>query len=77
MFENVEAPTIDVRWSELVLWDEETSAYRKKCPVCKNGILLVSRHRDTLNFQRHDRCISCGQSVRYLDEEILGTKVQE
>jgi hypothetical protein len=47
----------------------EDSHYRRACPVCKNGLLLVARDMVTFELLDRDRCISCGQAVIYTDAE--------
>ena len=61
---------IDVKHSDLINVSED-SLYRKKCPVCNDGVLLVYRDKKTFDLAEYDRCVSCGQSVRYLDIEEM------
>lgn len=68
---NLEAPTLLVRHADLPRWNED-SAYKARCPVCKDGPLLIARHPVTLNLLRTDRCLACGQSVQYIDKAING-----
>ncbi|GAI50212.1 unnamed protein product [marine sediment metagenome] len=58
---------VDVRWAEL---ESAGGMYRRECPYC-DGVLLVGRDKDTLMLQEYDRCIQCGQRVRYLDIEEM------
>jgi uncharacterized protein (DUF983 family) len=51
------------RWSD--------SAYKSKCPACKDGLLLIYRDVD-FKLVRLDRCVSCGQQVYYTDETVNG-----
>lgn len=47
--------------------------YRRKCPFCLDGMLLLSRGEDG-RLVPNDMCIGCGQRVEYLDiKEIEGT----
>lgn len=66
--QNIHAPLIDVRHSELKRWSE--SCFKSCCPACKEGVLLVYRNPETFKLVRMDRCIVCGQTVRYLDDKI-------
>ena len=43
------------------------SEFRSVCPVCKEGVLLVQRDRETLEIINTDRCIICGQAFIYED----------
>lgn len=72
---NSQAPTLDVRHSLLVRASAE-SAYRSVCPACNHGLLLVRRDDRTFELLRHDRCISCGQTVRYVDDAINGERLK-
>lgn len=64
---NVNKKTKRVKYLSLqrILGDE--SYYRRACPVCKTGMLLIARDRETYELIEHDRCISCGQAVIYTD----------
>lgn len=50
------------------------SAYRSKCPVCKEGVLLVMRDPETLTLVRYDFCALCGQPFEYLDIDELNQR---
>lgn len=67
---NIDAPVLEVQHADLPRWSEE-SVYRTICPVCNEGLLLVSREDKTFVLSEFDRCILCGQQVRYLDIEAL------
>jgi hypothetical protein len=66
---NINSPVIRIAHSELERWDED-SAYKSKCPTCKDGVLLIHRDMSTLKLKRHDMCVSCGQQFYYTDERI-------
>lgn len=69
---NKNAPVITVLHSNLTRANEE-SDYKRDCPVCKRGVLLVSRDQKTFELLATDRCILCGQQVIYSDiEELRG-----
>jgi hypothetical protein len=69
---NIHAPIMKVAWGQLKKDDYE-HYYRRQCPVCENGLLLVRRHYDTFEIEHFDRCISCGQQVEYTDfDEVFG-----
>lgn len=41
--------------------------WRRDCPVCSDGLLLIGRDRDTLEIERKDRCTLCAQQFIFLD----------
>jgi hypothetical protein len=55
------------------------SLYRSICSACPGqfGNLLVMRHPINGKLLRVDRCILCGQLVRYLDDQIAGETFHE
>lgn len=57
--------------------DSEDSIFRSTCPVCKVGLLCVSRNRETFDLEAKDRCLLCGQVVIYTDIEELKRKAGE
>lgn len=63
---NVEKTVVRVRHSELER-ASKSSCYKSKCPVCKKGILLIYRDKNTLQLSEYDRCMSCGQRFVYTD----------
>ena len=67
---NVDAAVLEVHHAELERYSDK-SAYRSRCPVCPKGVLLVGRDPVTLELLEYDRCITCGQQIRYLDIEVL------
>ena len=67
---NATKPAITVKHSELKLVSSN-SAFRSFCPACKDGVLPVSRDRETLELLALDRCLLCGQEVIYGDIEDL------
>lgn len=71
--ENVGAPTIAIAHSSLTRYNDE-SAYKSKCPACKEGVLLVMRDQKTLELRKDDRCILCAQHVIYSDIDELRRK---
>jgi hypothetical protein len=71
MIDNRSKDPIKVLHSELERYSD--SAYKSKCPACKNGILLIYRNQDEyFRLRRQDHCISCGQQFIYMDETING-----
>ena len=68
-------PTIEVHHRNLITPEGEASFFRKACPVCNLGTLLVSRDH-VFAVAPNDRCIRCGQRYYYLDHETLGRRSQ-
>jgi hypothetical protein len=56
---------------------DEDSAYRSVCPVCKTGLLLIHRDKETFKLVRSDICIQCGQGFYYTDDKINGEEFTE
>lgn len=69
-FENQHAPVRAVRHAELER--VSASAFRSRCPVCKEGLLLVYRDSETMKLSRWDVCTRCAQGFEYVDEAING-----
>ena len=67
-FKNINKPTIKISHKKLKRIGN--SAYRSKCPICKEGILLVQRNQKTFELLKLDRCILCGQSFEYTNLPI-------
>jgi hypothetical protein len=53
------------------------SIFRSVCPICKEGLLMVSRDQSTLKLVAEDNCILCGQMVVYSDIDNLRKKAGE
>lgn len=64
--ENYKKEPIRVKHSDLKDFSED-SYYKKCCPSCKNGVLLVKRDQETLKLLEEDFCVSCGRRVIYTD----------
>ena len=62
---NFNKPMLVVRHSDLKRADDR-SLYRSQCPKCKLGILMMHRTNSCL-LSIKDRCLLCGQEVRYTD----------
>jgi len=67
---NIKTPILDVRHQDLKRVSDNSS-FRSVCPACKKGILLVGRDQQTFELLEFDRCILCGQQVRYTDIDYL------
>ncbi len=66
---NLDMPRMDVLHSDLVRFD---GRYKSECPVCKVGVLCMTRTRKDYRLLREDRCGACGQAFRYVDDSIAG-----
>ena len=64
---NLHAPVLQVKHRELERVGD--SLFRSRCPVCKQGFLLVYRDQGSFELLLEDRCMLCGQSVFYTDRE--------
>ncbi len=63
---NINKPSFTVKHGDLIDADDK-SIYRKTCPVCEYGILLVGRESDFKTLRADDRCCYCGQHFIYSD----------
>ena len=63
MINNTEKPVIELHHSRLLPVDG--NSYKRECPVCNDGILAMNRDKGGLKDT--DRCLGCGQRVKYLD----------
>lgn len=68
---NLKKPPIEVKHSELERASDE-SAYRSICPVCHEGVLLISRPIGVFKLRRDERCTLCGQTFWYTDDTVNG-----
>lgn len=66
---NLKKLPIEVKHSDLERMSEE-SAYRSWCPVCDQGVLLVSRPIGVFKLKRDERCTLCGQAFWYTDAGV-------
>jgi hypothetical protein len=63
---NINAPILDVKHAELKKSGDRP--WRRQCPACISGFLLVSRDpSDGYKLKAVDRCVGCGQAVHYVD----------
>jgi hypothetical protein len=71
--ENAETLAMMVRHASLKRYGD--GGYKSVCPVCKEGILFVRRHPETLRLLATDRCSFCAQLFIYADTWINGEEV--
>jgi len=69
---NIRKPTVEVYHSGLQVFDGQ---FKRTCPVCGVGLLLVTRNQENFHLSKHDRCTLCAQEFTYLDDEIAGEPV--
>jgi hypothetical protein len=71
---NLDKEIIEIKIGDWKKRYEETgaSAYKRDCPVCKHGTLLMNRDNKTFKLQKLDRCILCGQLFNYVDLDTCG-----
>lgn len=73
---NHDAPPIRIHHANLMPIERSTSAYRRQCPKCGEGVLMVGRERDyPFRIVNHDRCTRCYQLFIYEDKTIGGEEV--
>lgn len=65
---NISKEFIEVEHSKLKRIKEP---FRSECPKCLDGVLMVTRDKETLEIMAEDRCILCGQGFIYVDIETL------
>ena len=73
MPEHIDSPVLKISHSNLMPIDD--GAYKRACPVCEDGVLLVNRNPETFEIEKYDRCVVCGQLVEYLDYKKLVNNV--
>jgi hypothetical protein len=73
---NMDKPVIEVNHKDLERFSED-SPFKSKCPVCKEGILLLGLDLENWKFREYDRCVGCGQQVKYKDINELNKMLQK
>lgn len=64
-FSNGAKPPMRVKHSELKVYDER-SVFRRYCPCCNEGLLMVYRHQKYVEYiMAVDRCTLCAQTFIY------------
>ena len=71
MGSNIHKPILEIRHKDLVPYGH--SLYKRICPACKEGLLLVRRNQETMELEPIDICLLCGQTVKYTDFKDLRT----
>ncbi len=69
----IKEPVIEVYHSRLGIVTI-SSRYKRECPFCDRGMLLVGRDKKTFELEEYDGCLYCGQRVRYIDIEEMRKK---
>jgi predicted metal-dependent HD superfamily phosphohydrolase len=75
LLKNLEAEPLKVRHADLEPMSD--SRFRRRCPTCREGALLVRRDQETFALINVDMCTLCAQRFIYLDETIGGAKVTD
>jgi len=73
--ENINANPIRVSHADLQRYGETESVFKKFCPVCLKGAVMVYRDQKSMMLQNVDRCTYCGQTIIYSDRYIGGEPV--
>jgi hypothetical protein len=67
---NIDNDAVSVYWSRLI--PVRADSFRRECPFCDGGVLLIGRtQKAPYGLLERDRCIQCGQLVRWLDIEVM------
>lgn len=74
---NIANPVIEIEHADLRKIPGGESTFRRFCPVCIHGILMVKRNIITLALEAEDNCLLCGQRVKYKDVEQLKERCGE
>ncbi len=70
MGSNIKKPRIEIEHRRLQN-ASPNSIFKKDCPVCDQGVLLVLRD-EKYCIQPDDYCIYCGQHFYYTDLQNIG-----
>lgn len=62
---HIRSPIMEIYYKDLQPYENEK--WKRVCPKCKVGLLLIGRDLETCKLQEMDNCILCGQHVKYLD----------
>lgn len=73
----IRAAPIRVSHANLQPYGSGESAYRRLCPKCKTGALMVRRDLESLALTNLDNCTLCGQHFIYSDRFIGGEPVAD
>lgn len=73
--ENMNAEPLRVCHAELQPFRDTESPFRKLCPVCQEGALMVYRDPASMMLSSVDRCTHCAQMIVYSDAFMNGEPV--
>lgn len=73
--ENMHNKPLFVRHADLERYKDTESPYRKLCPACRKGAMMVYRDPASMVLLSVDRCTWCGQTLVYSDVFINGEPV--
>ncbi len=73
---NVDVKPLRVCHAELERFRDTESPFRKLCPVCREGALMVYRDEASMMLSSVDRCVHCAQTFVYSDAYINGELVR-
>lgn len=71
---NLNNPPIKLRHSSLSRVSD--IYWRRQCPKCKKGTVLVRRHPQTFQLVAWDNCVLCGQQYLYTDIKRMQARDQ-
>lgn len=73
--ENINKPVLSIDHHQLdPARHDSPNKWSSTCPACDQGILPVIRDQTTLVILEVDRCLLCGQEVKYTDIEDMRRK---
>ena len=75
VLKNKDVPVRHVRHADLTPFDE--GHFKRDCPACERGVLLVRRDQKTLALINTDICTLCSQRFVYIDKAIAGAPIQD
>ena len=75
VMKNEHAPVRRLQHADLTPFDE--GGFKRECPACERGVLLVRRDQKTLALINMDTCTLCAQRFMYTDVTIAGAPVQD
>jgi len=74
--QNLKNPIISVKHADLERIGPN-EVYKSWCPVCNQGVLLVSRKLGSMHISRYEHCTMCGQQFFYTDDNVRGEPFEE
>lgn len=64
---NLSLEPVEVKHKDLKTPEGSDSIYRKECPNCNVGLLLIRRNTNSLCIETNDNCTYCGRRFKFTD----------